>query len=616
MNSLIDYDTFINGKWKKTHFIPNDKTRLSMFTLISDKIKKQLCALCSKDQSNLGNLYRIALNLQQNSKISPWLISLLKDCDQIATLDEFVEMSWKCYVMDIPAVFFIFSIVVDLKNNKQYIPSIRQATLGLSDNYYSDTTVCSQYATYIKTLCHLYGFSVDSNAIVNFEKKIIDLHISSSESRDVDKVYNIILCQDLPKYFNIFKNQGFNKVIVDNLVLLDRLEDLLSSTPIQVLKDFLIFKVANSYAIFQSKIIKDTKFEFYEKTLNGRQKQQDAQLYALNIVKKILPTALQQLYIKHYFDENTKKQCFMMLQNIIATLQESITNLSWMTPETKRLSLNKIKNIQICVAYPEKWELDYAISCMTDDMPCMTDDMPCMTDVRLDFSKYYSSFAMWIFKKNINKFGTIVDRNRWNSARAYDVNAYYDHEYNRIIIPAGIMQKPFFGFSKIIQNYGALGCVIGHELTHGFDDQGRKFNPEGKLLSWWSQKDIDTYENRAELVENFYSSKIIEGTQVNGSLTLGENLADIGGIILSIRALKRLNFNNFNNFKLFFESYAKMWRALTTKETTIKYLNTNHHSPNNLRINVVVTHIPEFYSSYGVKLTNKEIRELEKFSIW
>jgi putative endopeptidase len=275
-----------------------------------------------------------------------------------------------------------------------------------------------------------------------------------------------------------------------------------------------------------------------------------------------------------------------------------------MSTETKQASLEKLSKLKICVGRPTKW-------------PSTAGQWADLNWETADLSTLYASRSMWAYQTHvIQEFYRPVDRNLW-AMRAYEVNACYDLNMNQMIIPAGIIQKPFFGHTKVSRNFGALGSVIGHELTHGFDDQGRKFNPDGNLVPWWNSSDIKEYEHRAAKVRNYYASLSFMGMPVNGKLTLGENLADIGGLTLSLRALERANGAlKPADYRAFFKAYAVLWRLLITKKAAKKSNLSNPHAPDKFRVNGVVTHMVEFYRAYGHQLNPQQIKKLHSYSIW
>jgi putative endopeptidase len=232
----------------------------------------------------------------------------------------------------------------------------------------------------------------------------------------------------------------------------------------------------------------------------------------------------------------------------------------------------------------------------------------------LSLAAMQEKHAKWFYQKYVrNQFYRLADTAIWDMA-VYDVNAYYDLNLNMVVVPAGILQKPFFNYAEASRNFGGLGCIIGHELTHGFDDQGRKYNPEYEMKKWWSTHEIRAYERRAEKVRKYYSEMKFMGHPLNGALTLGENLADIGGLKLSLGALKRLP--GRPDYRAFFKAYAILWRELIRPKAVRQSLLENPHSPDGIRINAVLAHIAEFHQTYGRPLSLKAIEQLNEYSIW
>ena len=591
MDPIRDYDAFINGHWKETHHIPKDKSRWSMFTMVSSKIDHELESICKHDRGLIGQVYQKALH--PPTYISPLVLNMIESVSKITTLDDFIKLSWKYYLMDVKS-FFRIDVDMDSKNNTIQVPHVYQAGLGLNDkSYYNNENTCQAYKHYIDSLCQLYGFHVSSSEIIALEKQIATLSMDAVNKRNVDKIYHRVEHKDLPTFFTLL-GLDLPYIIVDNMEWFQALPALLKNTPLETWKYYLIYKIADSYAMFQTKAIRYTKFAFYQQTLLGTKKQSSSSYLAVQLVKRYLPTLLQQMYIDYYFDHSMRQKALEMTQRIIRVLKWSIMASTWMSEETKQLSLQKILNMKIDIGYPSKWEEEY------NTFPMDT-----------DLSTWNRNWSMWKYQRLVfGKFYQPSDRNVWGTYHTYDVNAYYESERNRVVLPAGLLQKPFLGYTNDSQNYGALGTLIGHELTHGFDDQGSKFNPKGELLPWWTPSDLKTYEDRSDHVRKFYFKKIVGGEHINGRLTLGENMADIGGLTLSLRAAPNVT------LFLFFTTYAIIWRDLMEKKTAQQYAHINPHSPNKFRINAVVTHIPEFYQAYGHKLTLSQINKLRKFSIW
>ena len=600
MNIVRDYDQYVNGAWEKTHQMPGDRSRWSTFDMLSHEIQEQLCTLCAADTGLVGQIYAKAL--KPASKISPKILAMLAEVQKVKTRAGFYTLSWRFYQQGVQTVFGI-GRTEDAKNSDVLIPTITQSGLGLPDkNYYTDKAVLLAYRTFIEDLCKLYRCAVNPDAIIAFEGRLAALHKTHAELRNVDTAYNILSAADLPAFFKPF-NLDLHRVVVGNVEFLAELPGIIRSTPLPVLKDYLWYKVAASYIEFQPKAVRDVGFKFYGQTLMGRRARHTVENYAVNVVQKFLPVQLEKLYIRHYVDGTVLKRARQMIGKIIAALKEGINTAAWMSAGTKSKSLEKLARIHIGVGYPKKWPETRGLWTGLDV-------------AKTDLTELAMARAKWGFYAHVvAEFYQPVDRALWDMA-TYEVNACYDLNMNQMLIPAGILQKPFFGFTHPAQNFGGIGCIIGHELTHGFDDQGRKFDPEGNLAAWWTPADIKTYEGRAAKVRDYYSAQRFRGMRVNGKLTQGENLADIGGLTLSLRAMESSGKVSRADYQRFFKTYASLWRQLINKEAAKKSILTNPHAPNPLRVNAVVSHIPEFFEAYGVTVPPAKLKEMREFSIW
>ena len=595
-----DYDAFVNGQWKATHRIPADRTRWSTFDMVARKIEKQLIQLCQQDSGPVGQIYKKVLH--SPDRLSPCVQEMLAAVQEVRTKKDFTRLSWRYYSKGVQT-FFGVNVQPDAKNSFRNLPHVYQSGLGLPDkSFYRDAPVRAAYKKYIADLCQLYGYKVAAEPLVAFEESLAVLHLDPAELRQVDQTYHVLTAAELPSFFQLL-GLSLSRVVVHNDKLLQALPGLLARTPLSVLKDYLRFKVARAYSTFQTRAIRDCSFAFYRVFLMGQKRRRSKQVTALNLVKQWLPVHLQQLYLARFFPEQRLTACLAMVEAVVAALQQAIQSAGWMSAATKKASLVKLAGLKICVGAPEKW-------------PTVQGQWAELDVDRCDLSMLQQSWAAWSYDQHVvQKFYQPTDRDLWDMS-VYEVNASYDLSLNQMVIPAGIIQKPFFGFSGASRNFGGLGSVIGHELTHGFDDQGRKFNPRGNLENWWTQDDITAFEHRARKVREFYAHLKVNGQPVNGKLTLGENLADIGGLTLALRALKQSKSTPSPDLREFFLAYATLWRQLMLPKAAKQSLLTNPHAPDKFRVNAVVSHLPAFHQAYGHALSPAAIRNMSEFSIW
>jgi putative endopeptidase len=345
-------------------------------------------------------------------------------------------------------------------------------------------------------------------------------------------------------------------------------------------------------------------FNFYEKVLNGTQKIKPLEQRVLLNTENQLGQLIGQCFVKKYFSSNAKKVIGEMIKYLKNEFRNSIQNLEWMENSTKTKALNKLDNMKIKIAHPTKWRV-YT------------------TDIRKEYS-YFKNNIMCNIANNeytFNKLYKEINRNEW-FMNPQKVNAYYSPTYNEIVFPAGILQPPFFSenYDKAI-NFGGIGSVICHEITHGFDDKGCKYDAYGNLKNWWHKSDFKKYKSKTLILKNQFDNYIIEGVKVNGELTLGENLADFGGLTIALRGLKKY-LNDTDNYNLksiqnFFISYARVWCSSSRKKDIIQRLLVDVHCPPLLRVNGIVKNIPEFYEAFNIKETDELYLEPKKRAkIW
>lgn len=594
--SRNDYDEYVNGGWKRTSSIPDDQVRWGSFNILREENLNRLKTICESDTSLVGQLYSLALNVP--SALSPAVQNLLLEINRIESHEDYLKTAAKLFSSGVSTLFHICKSSDDKDPNNQP-PHIYQGTLGLPDmSYYTDRTELHEpYKAYIREICELYGSSsststtVDADNIFNYEKEVAKLHMTRTECRDSERTYNkrewSVVHPLLPEYFDALQLPELTYVIVQNPLHLEKLNSVIRSTSVETLRNYLTFRIASKFASYQTPEIVARNFEFYGKLLNG-QKVLDVQWKrALNVVTSFLDDELGKLYVKKHFDESKSTVCMDMVTKLTESLRDALRESEWMTPATKVIAQQKVDTFRVKIGYPSKYH---------------SIDGLWISDLPQDLSQAYLDWGKWDWTtQECALFYTPVDRELWHMS-PQTVNAYYHPNMNEIVFPAGILQMPFFGYDTVEENLGAIGSVIGHEMTHGYDDEGRNYNPKGELKEWWSVEDCNEFNVRAKVVEDQFSRLTFMGKPVNGKLTLGENIADIGGLKIAIRALNR-HYNgavSTEMYERFFTAYATIERNLIREAYAHKLLAIDPHSPSTLRVNAVLPHIPEFYSTYKV----------------
>lgn len=603
MSAVANYFEHINGQWIAENPIPDDQVRWGSFMILRNENLERVKHLCESSDSHISKLYTTYNFLPMT--ISPYITDLLKQVDSITNVSDCFELLGKlCKSQIFP--FFIIDSLQDAKEPEMVVPGIFQSGLGLPDmSYYSERVdTHDKYKSYITDLMKLYGLTIDANTLFNFESRIATLHFTRTEQRDADLRYNKMQYKQLYELIpEIYDELGIDMqyVIVQNVKLLTNLRELLTTTPIEIVKDYMKFDIANTFSSHASVETDALHFEFYDKYLNGRKVQEPRWKRAVQFIQGAMQDDMSKLYEAVYFPKEKSAVCKEMIDDIRDTLADMLKNSVWMSEETKAVAAEKLARFNVKIGAPEVPE------------PCCSE-----FEDTTDFIVHLNTLKNWNWRKTCAEFYKPVNKNRWEMCAA-TVNAYFHPTLNEIVFPAGILQKPFFGFDTYEENIGAIGVVIGHEMTHGYDDEGSKYNQFGELKEWWSDADCAEFSSRAKVVEEHYSSKTFRGKPVNGKLTLGENIADIGGLKIALRALKT-HYGNFitpDIYKRFFTAYATVWRQNITDECAHQFLVTDPHSPTELRVNCALAHIPEFYTTYNVKEGDGMYLAPEKrMSIW
>jgi putative endopeptidase len=652
-----DFAEFVNGNWKKNNKIPEKYTKWGTFEILhEDNLKKlkEIVESSTKDDiyKNIGILYNLAMDEERLEKegLKPFqdIKKLILDASDKNEL-------WKVMAIlnkyGLAGMFSIYS-QEDAKNSSLVVLNISTGGLGLPDkDYYfleDKEDIRTKYKNYIKDiLLLLHPLNYDDNLITQdvskidkIIEKIFDIEISLAshtftkvEKRDPEKNYNKVdLAQinhlsklDWNSYFkesNILPFKGENDIpymIVDNLDFFKNLGELWASTDINLLKLYLLFKSLSNSAYYLNNKLVDLKFNFYGKFLSGQKQNKPRLERAISMIEMTIGELLGRKYCEQYFSSVSKDRMLDMINSLNNELEKRLKNLTWMSEETKEKALLKQKVFKAKIGYPDKWR-DFSSLCLGSNHT----DTESLLKVIIDCNLFNHEY-------DISQLFKPTDPHKWEMD-PHDVNAYFHPIRNEIVFPAGILQPPFFypdGDDAL--NYGAIGTVIGHEMTHSYDDMGSKFDHNGQLNNWWSDIDIEQFKKKSDYYVEEYSNCLINGKNVNGELTLGENLADHGGVKIAFYALKKkledkkikeieeideideinvpkmkslVKYEKFNIYQRFFISWAIVWRCNITSEEEDKRLLTDPHSPNVLRINCTLKNIPEFHETFKIKSGN------------
>jgi putative endopeptidase len=627
---------YANGAWYKNAKIPASESAWGSFYILDDSIKSQLHRILndvsSKDntagsnEQKVGDFYKSGMDTVTIEKLGydPLKPELAK-LAAVKTYQDLVQLGADGFKMG-DGMLFGFYVSPDDKNSQVNVAHFDQTELGLPNrDYYfkTDTASVKIRAAYLKYIAKEFTLvGVDSvtaakkaDGILKLETAIAQASSSDVELRDPVKNYNKFAVKDFQKLMpNIDLQDVLNRlgakvdtVLVGQPKYYTALNDLLKSTPIDVWKDKEEFGEISGASPLLSKIFRDSHFNFYGKVLYGQRVQRERWKTMVGAVDGGLGELLAQIYVQKYFTPDAKKRMLDLVNNLQSTYRERIQSVDWMSAATKAKAVDKLNAFTKKIGYPDKWK--------TYD------------DVVINKDTYYAnneSINEHNYKENIKKVGKPVDRTEWGMTPP-TVNAYYNPLNNEIVFPAGILQFPFFDKNADDAiNYGGIGAVIGHEMTHGFDDQGSQYDKNGNLHNWWTPEDAAKFKTKTNQIIAQFTAYPILDMHVNGALTTGENLADLGGITIAYAAFKKTP-EGKSNTKIdgltpdqrFFLAWAQVWREKDQDAYMRTRVQTDGHSPEMYRVNGPLSNTQAFYDAFGVKPGDKLYRpENERVKVW
>ncbi len=627
INPADDFFAYANGFWLKHNPIPGDETSWGIGQLVNEEIYTRKLkinkAAAAKNgakgiDQQIGDFWKAAMDTiaieKQGAAPLKEELAAIQNAKDLPTL---LLQAAKMHTYGV-GVFFGEGVSQDAKNSELMSYQLWQGGLGLpSRDYFFNTDekslkIKAAYVPYIQSIFKLMGYEESkafkmANAIFTFEEALAKNSRKLEALRDPYANYNKISIEELSKktdalnWKQLITTIGLKNVdtiIVGQPEFLNALNSLLKSTELQTLKDYMSFHLVNDYASYLSTAFVNAKFDFYGKTIRGAKAQRPRWKRVLDAEEGAMGEALGQLFAKEYFNETAKKRYEDMVENVRDAYKARIEKLTWMTDSTKQKALSKLSAITKKVGYPEKWK---------------------------DFSSLIidaSSFALNMMRSNawwnaysLSKYGKPVDRTEWDmTPQTY--NAYYNPSNNEIVLPAGIFTVPGFRDEELDDAlvYGyAAASTIGHEITHGFDDEGRQFDAKGNLKNWWSTADEEQFTKRAQNLVNQFSNMIaVDTMHINGKQTLGENLADLGGLLIGLDAFKLTaaykagkTISGYTPLQRFFLGYALGWMYSYRDESIASQIVTDVHAPAKQRVNGPMPNIPEFYEAFKVTPKNK-----------
>ncbi len=614
---------FAVGSWAKNHPIPDDQTRWTSFSILEEENKRILKEIVEElaasknlpkgsSQQKIGDFYATGMDSIRIEKagynpIKPYLQRI----DNINNKKDLITAVSEFHSTGIPALFN-FYVSADAKRSEYNVGIISQGGVGLPDvEYYTkddnrSKEIRQKYVQHIANMFKLIDVDDEtankySQIVMNIETKLAKVSNTRLENRDPYKTYNKMTFNNLKSisenlnWDRYFEKLGINKidvVVVNQPKFFKGVSELLNDVSLDDWKIYLKWNVLRSSAGALSSPFVNEQFEFEGKFLRGQKTIQPRWKRVLDVLNRTVGELLGQVYVAKVFPPEAKEKAKSIVNNLLIAMKESIENLEWMSQETKQMALKKLSTFGVKIGYPDKWK-DYSE----------------LEIARDSYFKNLRRAAEWARKENLKKLGKPVDKSEWGMT-PQTVNASYSPTKNEITFPAGILQPPFFNpQADDAINYGAMGAVIGHEITHGFDDQGRKYDEKGNLKDWWTKVDNEKFQARAQkLVEQYNNFVVIDTFKVNGALTLGENIADLGGLTISFAAFKKTEqykkgemIDGFTPAQRFFLGWAQIWATNIRPEALKLQVKTDVHSPAVQRVNGPLMNMPEFFEAFDVK---------------
>jgi putative endopeptidase len=628
----------VNGNWLKNNPIPAEFGRWGSFIILAEETNKSLKTIlenaarsadAAKGSSvqKIGDIYYTGMDSAtiESQGYKP-IVPFLDMINSVCCKDKLFEAIGYLHSYRLGSLFGFYA-GQDKKSSNDVIPQLSQGGLGLPDrDYYTKTDAKSieireKYVQHIVNLFRLIGNDeqtsrTNADIIMKIETRLANSSMTKLQLRDPEATYNKMNLDELKKltpdfYWDVyFKTLGledksnFEKGI--NVGMKDfftEVNKMINEVSLDDWKVYFNWHIVNRTADLLSSDFVNEDFDFNSRIMGGVKQMQPRWKRILGMVNRSAGELLGKVYVDKMFSPKAKERALEMVNNITATLRERIQNLSWMNDKTKEAALYKLSKFNVKIGYPDKWR-DY--TGLKINRESFFDNMMKASNFSVNF--------------NLNKIGKPVDRDEWGMT-PQTINAYYNPSKNEIVFPAAILQPPFFDAdADDALNYGGIGAVIGHEITHGFDDQGRKYDGEGNMKDWWTDEDGNKYKELANTVaEQFDNYTVLDSIRVNGKFTLGENIADLGGLTISFYALEKALkgkekpvIDGFTPEQRFFISWAQVWRINVTPELSLNFINNDPHSPGIHRVNGPLSNMAEFNTAYNLKEGDNMVRPTEK----
>ncbi|MCH5181932.1 MAG: M13 family metallopeptidase [Prevotellaceae bacterium] len=635
-----DFFRYADGGWLKANPLTPEFSRFAQFDKLDEENNHRLNTLITElasqpqEQGSLGqkigSLYNLAMDsVRRNAEgylpVQP-ILDEIRSCQSKTAL---MLLAARLNRIGVPTWFSVYcgADIMDSKNN---LVSIHQPhlTLGTRDYYVKDDEATTQireaYSSYVRQLLEMIGYTASEaeakmQSVIALETLMAEASKSAVELRDVQGNYHRMSYTELLEQFpgidwgNTFLQMGYPAVpavSVDQPETIRAIEKLLKDTDLETLKSFIEFRVINDAANYLDDQFRETSFGFFGKVMRGAEQDRPRWKRAVGVVDAVLGEAVGYMYVEKYFPASSKARMLELVNNLQAALAERIAAQTWMSEETKAQAIDKLNTFYVKIGYPDKW-MDYS-GLTIDENLSYYENLTRANEFLFDYK----------IAKNVNK---PVDRDEWYMT-PQTINAYYNPTTNEICFPAGILQPPFFNpEADDACNYGAIGVVIGHEMTHGFDDQGAQFDKEGNLRNWWTEADGQNFRKRTQVMSDFFDKiEVLPGEHIQGALTLGENIADHGGLNVAFAAFQRAMSkqplsikDGFTPEQRFFLSYALVWANNVREAALRQQIKTDPHSPGEWRVNAALPHIDAWYKAFGITKKDKLfVPKKQRVDVW
>ena len=632
-----DFYMYVNGAWMNKAEIPGDRTSIGAFYDLRENARDDVKAIIEDlsatpnladgtDEQKVADLYRSFMDVETLDKLG--IAPIQADLDKIAALKDKKELTAffgenQANGGGTPLAFYI---EIDAKDSSRYATHIWQYGLSLpeKDYYFNQeerfVNIRKAYVEHIEKMYNLAGLpnaKANAEAILALETQIAEKHWDVVETRDSTKTYNLYQVKNLPELASEINWDGYlaalggdkqTDIIINQPSYIQGLNEVIKNNDLDTWKNYMTWMALTHNASNLSQALDNENFAFFSKTLNGQEEQEPRWKRGVSTVSDTLGEVVGKVYVKRHFAPEAKTRMEQLVENLRGAYSSSIDSLDWMSADTKVAAKDKLAKFNPKIGYPNKWD-DYSKLIIKAD----------------DLVGNAKRAAIVQHNKDIAKLGQPIDKDEWHMT-PQTVNAYYNPTMNEIVFPAAILQPPFFNLeADDAVNYGGIGAVIGHEMGHGFDDQGAKFDGEGNMRDWWTEADLKAFESKGNaLIAQYNGYQVFDDLHVNGSLTLGENIGDLSGVTIAYKAYKMSLdgkeapvIDGLTGDQRFFMGFTQIWRVKMKEEAMRNRVATDPHSPGHFRALGALSNMPEFYSTYDVKQGDKMyIAPESRVKIW